>query len=386
MSLKSIKDKIDFIIKQNLKNQTFEKEHTIEFDKEVKNFINKYSLKIPKELDINRYMDLLGGMNYATRIKNYEIVKNAINQNFSINFENNYEIQDNLEDLENDGITNIKFLDFDKDKVKNFLSKVNKLKRYKGHTIHHSEGKPIEKTEMKENSFYCFETNKIMQCEEVQDLLNNAKLKSFIYKYFGCLPTLNSLNVYVTTKSSEEKGVQMYHRDNEDFKTLNIFFLLQDTNKNNGGHGFIKGSHNPDGLRRIIDERKFDQIKIIAKNNYGLNLNSIDDLCNMPKDGYGYEKIYEFMLENEIDVHGNAGKIFSENNFGLHKSIKNTKDRIIFWLSFSLTSQGAFRYCITHNIFRKFIPKRINYSDIKNKIDNNFFEKYVYRYYINYLK
>lgn len=386
MSLRSLQNKIDFIIKQNFKNQTFEKEYNIKFDKEVNNFINKYSSKIPNELDINRYTDLLGNMNYTDRIKNYEIVKNAINQNDNINFENNYEIQGDLDELENNGITNIKFLDFNKDKIKNFLSKVDKLERYKGHTIHHSVGKPIEKSEMKENSFYCLETNKIMQCEEVQDLLNNVRLKNFIYQYFGCLPTLNSLNVYVTTKSSEEKGVQMYHRDNEDFKNLNIFFLLQDTNKNDGGHGFIKGSHSPKALKKIINNEKFDQIKKIAKMNYDLNFNSIDDLCNMPKDGYGYEKIYEFMRENEIDVHGNAGKIFAENNFGLHKSIKNTSDRIIFWLSFSLTSVGVTRYCITHNIFRKFIPKRINYSDIKNKIDNNFFEKYVYRYYINFLK
>ena len=53
---------------------------------------------------------------------------------------------------------------------------------------------------MKDNSFYCFETKEILKIKEVQDILNNQLLKDFIMEYFGCLPTLNSFNVYITTK------------------------------------------------------------------------------------------------------------------------------------------------------------------------------------------
>jgi len=386
MSIGSIKNKINFILKQNLKKQTFKKEYRINFDNEVENFINTYSKRIPNELNLNHYTDLLGNIDFKDRIKNLQIVKNAINFEKKVNFKKNHNIKNNIEELEKNGITNIKFLDFSKEKIKSFLNKVDKLKRYKGHTIHHAEGDPVEKSEMRENNFYCFESRKILEFTEIQDLLNNENLKNFVYEYFGCLPTLNSLNVYVTTKSNEEKSVQMFHRDNEDFKNLNIFFLLQDTKKNNGGHAFIKGSHNPNSLKKIINKEEFNQIKIVAKKEYDLELNSIDDLCNLPKDGYGYEKIYKFIKKNEVDVHGDAGKIFAEDNFGLHKSIKNTNNRIIFWLSFSLTSQGVLRYCITHKILRKFIPKRIYYSKIKNNMDSSFFNKYVYRHYINFLK
>ena len=239
---------------------------------------------------------------------------------------------------------------------------------------------------MEKNKFYCFETRKILELEEAQEILNNKNLKKFILDYFGCLPTLNSLNVYITTESDDEKGVQFYHRDNEDFKTLNIFFLLKNTNKNDGGHAYIRGSHNPNSLEKNISKKEFDLIKKIAFEKYGRELNSIEDICNLPKDGYGYEKIYDVLKKNnEIDIHGNAGRIFAEDNFGLHKSIKNKSERIIFWLSFSLTSMGVHRYCLTHNILRSFIPKRINYSKIKENINDSFFDKYVYRYYINYL-
>ena len=63
-------------------------------------------------------------------------------------------------------------------------------------------------------------------------------------------------------------------------------------------------------------------------------LSTLDDLYNLPKDSYGFEKIFDELKDLEIDVHGNAGKVFAEDNFSLHKSIKNQNDRIIFWLSF----------------------------------------------------
>ena len=86
--------------------------------------------------------------------------------------------------------------------------------------------------------------------------MNNDSLKNFVSSYFNCLPTLNSFNVYVTTKSTSEKGVQLFHRDNEDFKTLNIFFLLK-TKPKDGGHAFIRRSHNPYTLKEKITETKF---------------------------------------------------------------------------------------------------------------------------------
>ncbi len=386
MIFTNLSKKIGFVLKQNFKKQKFRKEYNIRFDSEIENFIKNYSSLIPKNLDINRNLDLLSNIKYEDRKKNYDIVKNAINKFKEINLEQDIEIQNNLKELEEEGITDLNFIKIPEIKINNMLSKLDNLERYKGHTIHHSEGHSLKKNDMKNNSFYCFETSKIIEIEEILEILNNNKLKQFVIRYFKCLPTLNSLNVYTTTKTEVEQGVQNYHRDNEDFKTLNIFFLLKDSKKNDGGHAFIKGSHDPNSLRKKVDENKFQEIKNVAKKYYNLELNSIDEICNMPKDGYGFEKIYNLLSDNEIDVYGKAGKIFAEDNFGLHKSIKNKNERIIFWLSFSLTSVGTTRYCISHNILRKFIPMRIGYSNINKQINNDFIERYMYRYYINYSK
>lgn len=384
MNISSIIKNIKFILSQNFKNQKFEKEYHVKFDPEVNNFIKTYSLKIPKELDINRNLDLLSNIDFIDRVKNYNIIKKILNE--CSNFQKNEDsfIDKNLIELSEEGITDLEFLNLDQNEINNITNSLDLLPRYKGHTIHHSEGNPISKDEMLDNNFYCFETKKIIEIPEVQKILNDKNLKNFVKSYFNCLPTLNSFNVYITTKTDDEKGVQFFHRDNEDFKTLNIFFLLKDTKQNNGGHAFIKGSHNPESLNKKISLKKFEKIKKIAKESYGIMLSSIDDLCNLPKDSYGFEKIFDELDDLVIDVHGHAGKVFAEDNFGLHKSIKNKSDRIIFWLSFSLTSVGTTRYCISHKILRRFIPKRIKFSRIKKNLNKSFFEKYVYRYYINF--
>lgn len=379
-------DAIKFFFQQNLKYQTFDKEYNYNFTEDVNEFINEYSKIIPNEINTNQKIDLLNDIAFDDRVKNFEKVKKSINGSRHIDIQLNEIIKKNLNEIYNDGITNINFLELNDSQIKDFLNELDTKKRYEGHTIAHSVGKPINKNQMKDDSFYTFESQDIIKIRQVTRILNDTNLKAFILNYFGCIPTLNSLNVYITTKTSIEKGVQLFHRDNEDFKTLNIFFLLQNSKKNDGGHGFIKSSHNPYCLKKNISNEQFSKIKEIALQNYNLNINSINDICNMPKDGYGYEKIYDVLSNLHIDVHGKAGKIFAEDNFGLHKSIKTSDQRIIFWLSFSLTSVGTTRYCISHKILRKFIPKRVYFSDIKNSLDDDFFNKYVYRYYINFLK
>ncbi len=386
MNFKKLLEKIKFFLYQNLKKQKFEKEFIVKFDKDIETFIKNYSSKIPPDLNINKNFDLLSNLEFRKRASNFETIKKIINDKSPLSYNNkNTQIAQNIEDINLNGITDINFLNLKESQIKKILYELDEKKRFKGHTIHHSTGDPIYKNQMKDNSFYCFETKEILKIKEVQDILNNQLLKDFIMEYFGCLPTLNSFNVYITTKTDTEKGVQHYHRDNEDFKTLNIFFLLRDTKRNDGGHNFIKGSHNPESMKKKIEISEFEKIKKIGKIHYNLEIKNIDDICNLPKDGYGFEKIYEVLKNNEIDVSGKAGRIFAEDNFGLHKSIKNSSERIIFWLSFSLTSVGTTRYCISHNIIRKFIPKRIKYSQVKENIKNTFFEKYVYRYYIDFL-
>ena len=384
MNINPIINNIKFILSQNFKNQKFKKEYYVKFDPEVNNFIKTYFAKIPKELDINRNLDLLSNINFRDRLKNYNLIKNILNKYSNFEKKEDKLINKNLIELNKEGITDMEFLNLSKIEIDNITNSLDLLPRYKGHTIHHSEGNPVFKNEMQENNFYCFDTRKILEISEVQKILNNDNLKNFVKSYFNCLPTLNSFNVYVTTKSTSEKGVQLFHRDNEDFKTLNIFFLLKKTKPKDGGHAFIRRSHNPDTLKEKITEKKFKKIKVIAKENYGITLSTLDDLCNLPKDSYGFEKIFDELKDLEIDVHGNAGKVFAEDNFGLHKSIKNQNDRIIFWLSFSLTSVGTTRYCISHKILRRFIPKRIEYSKIKKNLNKSFFERYVYRYYVNF--
>ena len=66
---------IKFILSQNFKNQKFKKEYNVKFDPEVNNFIKTYFSKIPKELDINRNLDLLSNISFEDRLRNYNLIK-----------------------------------------------------------------------------------------------------------------------------------------------------------------------------------------------------------------------------------------------------------------------------------------------------------------------
>ena len=145
MIFSNLSKKIVFILKQNFKKQKFKKEYNIKFDNEIENFIKNYSSLIPKNLDINRNLDLLSNINFEDRKKNYGIVKNAINQFYEIDLEPDIIIQNNLKELEEEGITDLSFIKIPEIKINNILSKLNKLERYKGHTIHHSEGHSLKK-------------------------------------------------------------------------------------------------------------------------------------------------------------------------------------------------------------------------------------------------
>ena len=67
---------------------------------------------------------------------------------------------------------------------------------------------------------------------------------SLAQSYFGCFPTLYSVNCTVSKFVGKEFKTQTVHRDFDDFKFLSFFVYLSDIDTNNGPHVYFPGTQN----------------------------------------------------------------------------------------------------------------------------------------------
>lgn len=67
---------------------------------------------------------------------------------------------------------------------------------------------------------------------------------SLAQSYFGCFPTLYSVNCTVSKFVGKEFKTQTVHRDFDDFKFLSFFVYLSDIDTNNGPHMYFPGTQN----------------------------------------------------------------------------------------------------------------------------------------------
>ena len=261
------------------------------------------------------------------------------------------------------------------DKVDRIVEYFNRQKVYPSHVAHFALEKPKSKEEVKKkSSFGSYDMATILKAPYIAQILSDKEVIGNIADYFGCLPTVSSVNVFWAFASGDGKprGPQNFHRDVDDVKTCTMFINLTDTKEDEGAHCYIRKTHTIERLKSVFsDEKNKDLPKEL--NPWNRNVTP-EDFFSLPLNGYSFEKLYEhFFKEQAINLYGERGTVLVTDNYGIHRGIPSrTFDRLILWVSYSLTATH------TQSADVKLL-KRAAYSDIKDSVEDSSVNRYVLR-------
>ncbi len=308
------------------------------------------------------------------REKYYNDYKNIIN--LEIPKINNLEKNKYFKDLKKNGcvaLTDFSLSNFEIEKIKKYLD--NKF-------LHFSHVVP--KSKYKTNSFFLaknlsqqasYSLEDILKCEELLKILTNRQIIRLASEYFECTPTIGELNLYWTFPKIEDNyenfSVRRYHRDVEDYKMLKFFINLTDTKKGDGGLKYIKESHNNNFLKKNLLNKKIDFNENDIINSNGI----LNGLYNIS------ELIEENFKDLETEFYSKKGSLFAVDHYGLHKAVQAKKPRLVMWITFHL-SQFTGRQAYLNENFK--IQKRVPHSLLKNYIENNPINAFIYKSLINF--
>ena len=158
----------------------------------------------------------------------------------------------------------------------------------------------------------------VAQIEQVFELANNENILRIVAEYFGCKPTLDSINAWWSIYGHDQpQEAENFHRDNDGIKFLKLFLYLTDVDDDAGPHLFVKGSHNS---TKGLERRRFKD----------------EEIENL----FGKSSIIKFT--------GKKGIAFLEDTYGFHKGqLPKSERRLLL----------QFRYSIMPTIFNSFLRK-----------------------------
>ncbi len=280
-----------------------------------------------------------------------------------------------LDAIKNIGYGRLAHKNLTKPQVDEIVAYLNQQKVYPAHVAHFAVEKAKSKEAVKRNSsFGSYDMQTIIKAPYVAELLTDPEVMGSIADYFGCLPTISSVNLFWAFAASDGKsrGPQRFHRDVDDYKTCTMFINLTDTTEDEGGHCYIEKSHTLEALKSIFIDAKNDDLADDL-NPYKKRI-APEDFFQLPLNGYSFDKLYEhFFKKNMVNLHGERGMVLITDNYGIHRGVPSKRnDRLILWVSFSLTA--------THTQSAHLKPQqRTAYSQIKNRINNSQINRYVLR-------
>ncbi|MBS0289674.1 MAG: phytanoyl-CoA dioxygenase family protein [Proteobacteria bacterium] len=192
------------------------------------------------------------------------------------------------------------------------LIETNDHKNNEGYAIFDPDN-PISKT-------YKVPENELINNVTIQELMADPSLYAIAKAYLRAEPVLTSVNTWFSPvfkpDVTGEASAQSYHFDMPNCRWIKFFLYLNDVEKHNGPHCFIKKSHH-----------QFKKAKRLLKRGY----------VRIPD-----EDIYNtFGKENEVEFIAKKGTVIIEDTMGFHKGmIPRQGYRSIFEMSFAINLFG----------------------------------------------
>lgn len=164
-----------------------------------------------------------------------------------------------------------------------------------------------------------FEKNDLAGNSDIQNLMADSSILSFVQDYFKVQPIIDCINMWWSFPAScaSDEIAQTFHFDFDRVKWLKMFIYLTDVDKNSGPHVFVRNSHKSEARRAELLSRGYVRI-------------ADEDI----------EKIY---THNEInELYGKVGTVLFVDTSGFHKGkVPKNRERLVFEMQFSVSLLGA---------------------------------------------
>jgi hypothetical protein len=154
----------------------------------------------------------------------------------------------------------------------------------------------------------------VVNCPQMMELANHPRLLSLAARYLGCAPTISTIGLRWSFPAEQVAGVQAFHRDPDDWKTLKFFTYLTDVEEGAGPHVYIAGSHRD---IQPVTARRYSDAEVAQK--------------------YGRDA--------QITVMGPRGAMFMADTAGIHKGAAVvTGSRLLLEVGYTLLPIYAMDY------------------------------------------
>lgn len=113
------------------------------------------------------------------------------------------------------------------------------------------------RTPVRKKALADYELLDVVNCPHMMELANHPQLLGLASRYLGCAPTISTIGLRWSYPAEQIAGVQSFHRDPDDWKTLKFFTYLTEVDEGNGPHVYIAGTHRetpPVNARRYSDK------------------------------------------------------------------------------------------------------------------------------------
>ncbi len=299
--------------------------------------------------------------NYDQLIERSLKIKEIVNKNISFD-KINQNFEKILNNLNNDGFSKTNKQILDKKDAEKIKKNLENFTVYSSHIPISASTNKMNLTDAKiKGNFASYRLIDLLSIKEVRKVVFNKEIINIAFQFFGHLPVVSNINLYWSFSDKPDQGPQMYHRDLDDYKVLNVFSNLTDTSANNGSYKYIAGSHNKELIKKNIN---------YLDDNFFLNSTA----------GYGLDSLIKKndLVKYEKEYFGERGNVMLANGYCLHKAVRpTTNDRLNLWITFN-----SFLSC--YEVRKIPFEKRIDYEIIKNDLVDNLINRYVFRNIINF--
>lgn len=363
----------------NFKSFKYKYEKKIKFDSEVDVILKKISSQFKLGFRLS---------DFCRKIieADPQLIKNKANEliyiiNKNIEYKSNKEfpeLKKNIEDVLENGYTSLKELRIsDKDRI-SIIKNSKKLKGYNMHCNYLSYDKKKTWEELKKTShFASYDFEDMIKIKALKKIIFDPRLPYLAYKTLNCIPTFYGLNLrWSFYRGDKLHGPQQFHRDIENLKCLNFIYNFTETQEGDGSHIYIKKSHNLESLDEIFDQKK--NLTINKKYKIKDKMRP-KDFFTLPFSGYGLNPLINHYFKSNIKYILKDNIPILENNYGIHAADVPINDRCVLLIHFCLSGSLA------SAVGSKEI-KKVPYKEVENFLEDNLFNRYIYRYLINFPK
>lgn len=203
---------------------------------------------------------------------------------------------------------------------------------HKGPHVYSFDGRPKRFAEAQRDfSMAGYRFDQVVRSPHLVDIFNDPRLIDLVEAYFGCVPTLYSLNAWWSFPASRPELIhsQHFHRDIDDWRFVTLFLYLTDVDVGRGPHQVIEGSHTLDGVKALMSKAQAA----------GRNVDNFDPVASFTNTAGEAlsNKCEQLFKESIFNATGPAGTMWLVNTTALHRGLMPTvSPRLIVWARYGL--------------------------------------------------